>query len=140
RSFTRQRARLVQDDKQNEAVEFCVKYFWWAALDCRHACRHALIRSGFADEDVRRYVSRGDSMWSCRERSGVDQALLGIAGRGMGLEPSGSAKWTVAGKIRKRRQITAWHVGSLPHPIRIVLSALPHVGPATCKMSCLHLP
>ena len=54
-----------------------------------------------------------------------------------GLEPIGSAKWTEAGKIRNRRQITTLHIWSVLEPTRIVSDPLPNLRPATSEMSCL---
>ena len=37
-------------------------------------------------------------------------ATIEIANKGIGLEPRGSPKWTMAGKIRNRRQITTLNI------------------------------
>ena len=67
--------------------------------------------------------------------------LLSGIGGGTELEPRGcSPEWTVAGKLRNRRQITAPNIWGLVHPRWIVLNALPHLRPAACEVSCLRLP
>lgn len=68
------------------------------------------------------------------------RASFGIAVRSIAVEPSSPSKWTVAGEIRKGRQITALHVASLTHPRRIVLNALTNPSPAAFEMPCLNLP
>jgi hypothetical protein len=44
------------------------------------------------------------------EAFGSGSGLFGIAVSGMGLEPRASPKWTVAGKIRNRHQVTTLNV------------------------------
>jgi hypothetical protein len=75
-------------------------------------------------------------------RMGSWKATRTIRNRGAGIafEPRGTTKWTVAGEIRKRRQITTLNVRSLLHPRRIVLNVLTDLRPAACQMPCLHLP
>ena len=66
--------------------------------------------------------------------------LIGVAIFGMRLEPGGSPKRTVAGKIRNRRQITALHIGSFLEPTRGALNALSQRRPIACEMPGLGLP
>jgi hypothetical protein len=64
---------------------------------------------------------------------------FGIRSEGIAIEPSGPSKWTVAGEIRKGRQITTLNVRSVLHPGWIVFIALTN-RPVACEMPCLNLP
>jgi hypothetical protein len=66
--------------------------------------------------------------------------LFGIALSSVRLKPGGSPKRTVAGEVRKRRQIATLNLCGFVHPTGVVLEALPDLRPATYEMSGLHLP